>query len=160
MNEVYLSLGCNIGNRREYLNNAKELISEISSGEIVLSKLYESESWGFEADKFLNIVIKIQTCFDAYSLLKKLQEIEKILGRENKTIDFYESRKIDIDILYFNNDTVSGSELTIPHKFLHLRKFVLKPLNDISPNFTHPILKKTNEYLLQICVDNCEVRAV
>jgi len=74
-------------------------------------------------------------------------------GVENPCQNTYESRIIDIDILYFDNEIISTENLQIPHKHLQDRRFVLVPLNDIAPDFVHPILKKTTSKLLEICDD-------
>jgi 2-amino-4-hydroxy-6-hydroxymethyldihydropteridine diphosphokinase len=72
----------------------------------------------------------------------------------------WRERIIDIDILYFNNSIVKKNNLLIPHKFLHERKFILKPLNDIAPNFLHPKILKTTSNLLNECRDNSTVNAI
>jgi len=157
MNEVYLSLGSNVADRLQYLKNACRHISEISSGEVIYSNIYETSAWGFESSEFLNMVIKTETELEAYVLLHELQKIEKILGRISKTIDIYQSRTIDIDILYFNNEIITSPYLIIPHKLLNMRMFVLKPLNDIDPNFRHPGLGKTTCDLIKECTDTSSV---
>ncbi len=75
------------------------------------------------------------------------------MGRERHKEGGYESRSIDIDILYYENIVLHSDELTIPHPKLQERKFVLLPLADIAPQFYHPILKKDTRNLLQECKD-------
>ena len=69
-------------------------------------------------------------------------------------------RNIDIDILYYNNDIINQKDLQIPHKHLHERKFILKPLNDIDPNYINPTIRKTNSKLLNECTDNSIVNDI
>jgi len=70
----------------------------------------------------------------------------------------YEPRTIDVDILFYNQEIIDTEQLTIPHPRLHLRKFVLIPLNDICPNYLHPLLNKTIFNLLSHCEDQSEVK--
>ena len=72
----------------------------------------------------------------------------------------WRERIIDVDILYFNNSIIKKNNLLIPHMFLHDRKFILKPLNDIAPNFLHPKLLKTTSNLLNDCIDKSTVYAI
>jgi len=160
MDKVFLSLGSNLNNKILNIKNALNYIKN-STGEIIKTSLYyETEPWGFNTDNwFVNIVIEIKTDFSANILLQKLQEIEKKLGRKQKSVNSnYTSRIIDIDILFYNNLIIQNDFLQIPHKHLQNRIFVLKPLNDIAANFTHPILKKTITQLLDECFDKTKIR--
>ena len=150
---IHLSLGSNLGDK---LNNLQDAIFAIhqTAGEVVrISPVYQSSSWGFEAADFFNICISIQTELSPEKLLDTLLKIETELGRIRFQEDGYQPRKIDIDILYYERETVFNDHLVIPHPELPFRKFVLTPLADIAPQFYHPVLNKDTRNLLQECRD-------
>ena len=150
---IYLSLGSNLGNKLFNLQNAIFKISENISAVEAISNIYQSDSWGFESDDFLNICIAIHSDIDPKVLLEKIQRIEQSLGRYRNNSKGYLPRSIDIDILYYGEEIFETEELTIPHPSLQLRQFVLRPLSDIAPQFYHPILKKDTRNMLQMCKD-------
>lgn len=154
LHEVFLLLGSNIKPRFNYLERAKELILE-NIGEIVnVSLIYETDPIGFDSEtKFYNQVILVKTSYKAADVLRNILEIEKQLGRV-RSYNGYESRTIDIDILYYDDIVAVTDDLVIPHPRLHKRRFTLAPLCDIAPDFVHPELKKTNIKLLANCTDN------
>ena len=156
----FILLGSNMGNREELLNEAIEHI-ELRCGRVVLkSSLYESEPWGFDADVyFLNQAIAIESVLSPHDLLKELLTIEAELGRKRKENHIgYESRPIDLDIIYYDDIINNDEDLILPHPRLHLRRFVLMPICEIAPDFIHPILQETNSGLLERCEDHSEVR--
>ena len=159
-NHVYIALGSNKGDRLKYLQDAVDLIfAEIGTINSI-AKVYNSAALGFEGDDFLNTCVSISTRLDAASVLNTLQTIEAKLGRESSKANVYESRTIDLDILYFNTEIFNEETLVIPHPELHNRQFVLQPLKDIGLKFEHPQLKKTTEELLTECKDNNEVETI
>ncbi|SEL50634.1 2-amino-4-hydroxy-6-hydroxymethyldihydropteridinediphosphokinase [Maribacter orientalis] len=150
---AYLSIGSNLGNRELLLQKA---IFEIGSkaGEIrQVSAIYETPSWGFEGEDFLNACIEIQTLLSPQELLSKLLTIETYFGRIRTESNSYQSRTLDLDIIYYEHDIIETETLTVPHPKLQDRKFILKPLADITPQFYHPILNKDTRNLLQECQD-------
>lgn len=162
MNEVFLSLGTNIGDKMLNLNKAKDLIG-VEIGELVaVSGVYETPPLGFESESFFyNICIKVVTRLSLLDLLVTSQEIEKKNGRKAKTKSGeYESRVIDIDIIFYNNLIFNSEDLVVPHKHFKNRMFVLKPLNDIAPNFKDPITQKTVTNLMKDCLDDSEVKLI
>lgn len=169
MSQAYLLLGSNQGDKVKILQLATDRLHLLSKMPLVKSSLYESEPWGFEADDwFLNMAIKLETDLSPLDLLKRLQKIEKELGRvrddtightgEDKRL--YSSRKIDIDILLLDDNVINKEELIIPHPRMQLRKFVLLPLCELAPKLIHPVLKKSIEKLLEECGDKSEVRMI
>ena len=156
MNIVYLSLGSNEGDKGRLLNLAIAAI-ESRCGRIMLrSAIYETAAWGLEQQPdFLNVVLKVSTRLHPKGLLKEIQVIESELGRQ-RTVKWGQ-RTIDIDILLFNNELINDEHLTIPHPFLHLRRFILEPLNEIGPELVHPLLRLTVAKLLKDCPDPLKV---
>lgn len=158
-NQVYLLLGGNQGDVRRVFSQTLELI-RASVGKVkTLSPVYRSEPWGFEAgESFLNQVIIVETTLDPEELLKEILDIEKKMGRvRNDQYGRYSSRPIDIDILFYNDSIINSHDLIVPHPRLHLRKFTLIPLNDISPDFYHPVFKRTISDLVKNCDDKLDV---
>ncbi len=149
MAKVFLGLGSNIGDRKKYLEEAIQGIKNIPGTKVLkLSSVYETEPWGFsEQEEYLNAVIEIETQQAYEKLLKEVKGIEIILGRD-KT-DKWKSRKIDIDILFYGDLVYEDENLHIPHKHIEDRNFVLVPLNEIEPDFVHPITKKKISEILQ-----------
>ena len=153
MSKIYLSIGSNKGNRYSQIKEALKLIRE-DLGEIIsISKIYETKSWGFESEKFLNLCIAIKSELSPDKLLFSINSIEKKIGRkrDSKKVN---AREIDIDIIFYSNKIVNQEELIIPHPRLELRNFVLVPLSEIASDFVHPILLKSVKELLECSNDD------
>jgi len=146
-----------MGNRQENLEIATRRIAA-TIGEIKQSSaIYETEAWGLEEQPaFLNQVLLVSSTLNAQQVLKQILNIEHDMGRAR--IQKFGPRIIDIDILFFNRDIIHEPGLNVPHPQLHLRRFTLKPLNDIAPQFRHPELGKTISDLLSTCPDPLTVK--
>lgn len=156
MNGVYLITGGNLGNRQENLQKGSLLIEELIGVIEAHSSIYETASWGkIHEPNYLNQVLFVKTSLSAQEVLKECLLIEEEMGRVRQKK--WESRLIDIDILFFNDEVYSLPNLKIPHPHLAQRKFVLIPLNEIASDFTHPILYKRIQELLELCQDTLEV---
>ena len=157
MNTIYLLLGSNLKNPAERLTIARKLV-ESQIGEIIkTSSLYATAAWGnTNQPDFLNQVIVVHSNFSADFIMETILKIEENMGRIRTQKNA--PREIDIDILFFNHDIINLPELIIPHPLLQERKFVLIPLNEIAPDFKHPILLKTSQELLKICPDSLNVQ--
>ena len=133
--KAYLGLGTNLGDRRDNLLRAVEHINEQAGHVLACSSFIETEPWGFSSDNaFLNAVIEIDTSLTPHNLLHATQEIERAMGRTHKSLDgMYTDRIIDIDILLYEDLTISDTELTIPHPLIWQRSFVYGPLLEIAP---------------------------
>ena len=150
---VYLSLGSNLGYSLGNLQNAVFAIQREAGDIQRISPVYRSSSWGFDSNDFLNICISLKTCLSPQELLEIVLNIETEQGRVRFQENGYQDRNIDIDILYYEKETLITEKLIIPHPELPFRKFVLKPLADIAPQFYHPILNKDTRNLIQECRD-------
>lgn len=155
---VYLCIGGNLGDREANLEETLTFV-EFNMGDIqAASPIYESEAWGMEnAAPFLNQILLISTGLSPEELLTEISELEEFFGRERKE-GTYQSREMDVDILFYDDLVIETDKLHVPHPRLHLRKFVLTPLHDIAPDFIHPVLKKSVAELLTECADKSEVK--
>jgi len=141
---VYLSLGSNKGDRIGYVQQAASLLGADDGITIVrTSAFYETEPWNMNTKTwFVNAVIEAKTKYSPKELLDLCQRIEKQLGREHKGTPDYMDRTIDIDILFYNRDIIDEENLTIPHKYVHLRAFNLVPMMELNSEYEHPVLHK------------------
>ncbi|ANW95135.1 hypothetical protein AXE80_02010 [Wenyingzhuangia fucanilytica] len=157
MNIAHLSLGTNLGNKLENLNNAIKKITSL--GKILkVSSVYQTPPWGFKSDDFFNIALTLQTSLNADELIKHLLNFELELGRTRVSENIgYQARPLDIDIVFFNDEIINTENLTIPHPRMHERNFVLIPLIEIVSDFNHPVLNKTLETLFDECDDKSEI---
>lgn len=156
MNEVYLQLGSNIGDRLGNLDQSIKIITERIGNVLEKSSVYESTPWGVENQRnFLNQVIFVKSNFDPYTILDLVLQIEKDMGRIR--IEKWGERIIDIDILFIDDLIIESENLCIPHEFIAKRKFVLQPMCEIAPGFIHPKLNKTISQLLEECIDDEKV---
>jgi 2-amino-4-hydroxy-6-hydroxymethyldihydropteridine diphosphokinase len=158
MNVAYLLLGGNLGKRVENLSLAQKFLTNEGLNILTASSIFETAPWGMNSTTyFLNKVIGVECNLSVMELLNTCLKVEKMMGRQRSS-EHYQSRIIDIDILFFNDEVILTEELKVPHPRLHERRFVLVPLSEIAPKFVHPVLKKTTEELLQICKDQLEVK--
>ena len=157
LKDLFLLIGSNIEPRVTFLDNAKIEI-EVKIGAIQsMSKVYESEPWGFEDNvPFLNQVLKLRSADDPFKILDLVLQIESKLGRTRQSSG-YSSRKIDIDILYYGDRVINEKDLEVPHPRLHQRRFTLLPLCELTPALLHPVLKLTQKELLDSCDDQSVV---
>ena len=135
MSTLYLSLGTNLGDRRSNLETALTHIAREVGTIVSASDINETEPWGFEStNRFLNMVVKVETQLPPLDVLHVTQDVERRLGRNNKTVNGeYHDRLIDIDILLYDSLEMDTPELTIPHPRMHQRPFVMQPLAQIAP---------------------------
>ena len=149
--ELYLSLGSNQGDRKQNIETALSLLNiELDTPYKKLSSILETEPWGFESDdRFLNVAVLYELQLpkgynpeaEGLIILDKCKSIESKLGRKQAQIyneqgeRVYSSRPIDIDILLLGDDRIDCDELTVPHKLMWERDFVMEPLKEILPQW-------------------------
>lgn len=150
---VYISIGSNLGNRKSNLQQAVFLMNKQLGPITAISSIYNTPSWGFDGDDFLNACVTLETSLTPEACLTFLLQIENVMGRERSKTTGYISRNIDLDIVYYGSKVIHHETLTVPHPRMEDRKFVLKPLADIAPQFYHPIFNKDSRNLLQQCKD-------
>lgn len=157
MNKIYLLLGSNIGNSKAILAEAKTIIEKQIGAVTRQSDLYSTAAWGnLKQPDFLNQVIIVETALQAAAAMETILGIEKKMGRVRTVKNA--PRIIDIDILFFNKEIIDLPNLTVPHPQIQNRRFVLVPLNQLSPNLRHPVLNKTIHELLIHCPDTLNVK--
>lgn len=141
MYTAYIGIGSNLGNRQE---NCQRAIGFLQSNDLRVTKqssMYETEPWGVkEQPGFINMAVEVETGLSPQELLGLLKKIENEMGRIH-TIKLG-PRVIDLDILLYEDKKIDEDGLKIPHPMMHQREFVLKPLSEIAPEKTHPVLLK------------------
>ena len=152
---IFLALGTNLGDRVANLQAAREALAP-QIRVLQESPIYVTPPWGYlDQPDFLNQVIEVETVLHPIPLLHLLKDIEAKLGREATFRNG--PRLIDLDILFYEQEVVEGEVLQIPHPRLQDRAFVLVPLNDLAPDFMHPVLHKSVREMLG-AVDSTGVR--
>lgn len=159
MTSVVLLLGSNDEHASEIISRAI-IIIEQSVGEVVkCSGEYRSASYGFTSEReFINRAVEVIAEADAYEVLRRINLIEALLGRDREqeqqarelSGERYASRPIDIDIIFYGDETFSDSRLTIPYHFLAEREYALRPLVEIAPERQHPALELTPQRMLEL----------
>lgn len=144
MAEVYLGLGTNLGDKEANLRAAVRAINEQIGKVISLSSFYATAPWGFASEHtFLNAAACVETLLSPIEVLHRTQEIERRLGRTEKSEGgVYHDRIIDIDLLLYNKVIMHTPELILPHPLMTERDFVMKPLVEIASEVVHPVLGK------------------
>lgn len=155
---VVLLLGSNDIEAQSIVSKAINIIG-LAVGEVVkVSHSFRSAAYGFTSDReFVNQAIEITTTLDAYELLRRINLIEALLGRDREEErrvrevknEAYASRPIDIDIIFYGDMAFEDSRLTIPYHFLEEREYALRPVADIAPERKHPMLKHTLQQMLE-----------
>lgn len=158
MAKAIIITGGNVGDVKDTLRRAQQEINKNLGIILRCSHSYESKAWGFtSSDNFYNQAIILDTDFTPEELLEKVLEIELKLGRNREeeaaikaqTGERFAPRKIDIDILFYDDEVIDTPTLKIPHPLIQDRDFVLRPLNEIAPDKVHPTLRKTIHTLFE-----------
>jgi 2-amino-4-hydroxy-6-hydroxymethyldihydropteridine diphosphokinase len=141
----YLALGSNLGDRLSNIEEATDFLNSI--GKVLkVSSIYETLPVGMEdgAGNFYNLVLLLESNLSPHELLKAVKGCEKKMGRDisSATASHNKPRSMDIDILLAEDRIIENEVLSIPHKEMHRREFVLVPLNEIAPAVIHPVLNQ------------------
>ncbi|MCD8508775.1 MAG: 2-amino-4-hydroxy-6-hydroxymethyldihydropteridine diphosphokinase [Bacillus sp. (in: Bacteria)] len=149
-NHAFLSLGSNIEDRKEHLMNAIRTLEQDNHIKLVQqSSIYETDPVGVtEQAPFLNMVVELETSYNASELLEKIKKIEQLGGRERGIR--WGPRTIDLDILLYNSENINLEHLIVPHPRMTERGFVLIPLQEIAPNLTFNDGVTIEEYINQL----------
>ncbi|MGF7040566.1 2-amino-4-hydroxy-6-hydroxymethyldihydropteridine diphosphokinase [Mucilaginibacter lappiensis] len=159
MNNIFLLIGSNLGDRKLFLKQAIKHIEADIAPLVKASSVYETQSWGkTDAPDYLNQVLMLQTLLPAQVVLQKILAIENLLGRKRE--EKWGSRIIDIDILFYGDAIIDELNLQVPHPELHKRRFTLEPLAEIAADFVHPVLSKNILQLKNELKDNLIVKKV
>ena len=155
---VILLLGSNDENAAAIINKAVAVINTAVGEVVKLSEEYRSEAYGFSSEReFINRAVEIATKYDAYEVLRRINCIEALLGRDRdeelkvreERGERYASRPIDIDIIFYGDQTFDDSRLVIPYHFLDEREYALRPVVEIAPERKHPALEHTPREMLE-----------
>lgn len=159
MTKAFIALGSNVGDRAKNLREAIHLIGEAGVRVQKSASMYETEPLGYtEQEWFLNSVVEAETELSAVDLLHKLRGIEERMGSKKAFVNG--PRLIDLDILLYGGETISRTELQVPHPRMLQRKFVLVPLAEIAPELQHPSWSGTAQQMLAQTPDRSQVRKV
>lgn len=147
LKRIYLSLGSNVGDREQNLQDAIDRLAGAGIRILRCSSVYETEPQDL-ADQpwFLNVVIEAETELMPMQLLSRIVAIEKEMGRTRKVAKG--PRPIDIDVLFFGRFVIDTPQLCVPHPRLDQRRFVLAPMAELAPDFRHPVMRKSMRELL------------
>ena len=155
---VILLLGSDDAEAQSIVSKAIDIIA-LAIGEVVkVSESFRSKAYGFTSEReFINQAIEVVVDIDAYELLRRINLIEALLGRDRdeeqrvkaKRNEAYASRPIDIDIIFYGDESFNDERLTIPYHFLDEREYALRPVADIAPERKHPALEHTPEQMLK-----------
>lgn len=152
---AYISVGSNIGDKLANCRKGIKALTETGHSKILAqSRFYATEPVDYEAQAwFVNAVVKLETSHDPFELLNQIESIQRAAGRKIDPIRFG-PRILDLDIIFYNDRIISSERLVVPHPRMHKRRFVLKPICDISPAIIHPVLKEEMRFLLERLEDD------
>ncbi len=150
MTEAVLIAGGNLGDVEEALGEACELLEQRAGRVAARSGICRSAAWGFDAPDFLNQVWVLETTLSPEALLNAAEEVERTLGRTEKSRGgAYRSRTMDIDIVFYGDRVIDTPRLAVPHPLMELRRFVLEPLAEVMPGRRHPVSGLTVAEMLE-----------
>ena len=153
-----IALGSNSEDKHDMISRARMLINIFIGPVVNKSSVYLTSPWGMkDQDDFYNQTLEVHTVLNLKETFQNIQTIESVLKKE-KSKDPNGPRNIDIDLLFFDDEIYDSEDIKVPHPRMHLRNFVLIPLNEMTPEFVHPILKKSISELATACEDSLAVK--
>ena len=159
MTSVVLLFGSNDREAGAMVDRAVRIVADSLGRMVRLSAEYLSEPYGFTAERgFVNRAAEIDTSLDAYELLRRINLIEALLGRDREEEariraergERYASRPIDIDIVFYGDESFDDERLTIPYHYLDEREYALRPVAEIAAERRHPALAATPAQMLRV----------
>jgi len=149
VNTAYISIGSNMGDKRENCQNALAALDRTETVQIEsISRFYLTEPIEYSDQPwFVNAAAKIRTSLDPVDLLAVLKSFEVEYGRVDSGLRFG-PRPLDLDIIFFNDSIIETAHLIVPHPRMHHREFVLRPISDLAPELIHPVFNKSIRDLL------------
>jgi len=157
---IHISIGSNKGDKFKNLQCAIDAIHQKIGCILSISKVYKTPALGFDGDEFFNACLSVETHLKPKNVMQLLLSIERDLGRKRSKSKGHESRTIDLDIIFYEDEIINTKLLTVPHPEMHKRKFVLQPLSDIAPQKVHPKKKKEVAELLENCNDKSAIEPI
>ena len=155
-NYAYLALGSNLGKKVKNLELVKYKLFKVGVKIVKSSSFYITKSWpNTKFPDFINSVLFVKTKLLLPELFNQIKLIEKSLGRTKSPKNY--PRVCDIDIIDFNGIIINSKNLSLPHSRCHNRNFVLFPIKEIDPKWTHPILKKNVDFLINQLDQNSRI---
>lgn len=152
MPTAYINIGSNMGDRLALIEQAVTHIERLCETSARRAPLFASKPWGYESEaEFINLGISIDTDIPPLGLLRALQSIERLISSipHRDTNGNYSDREIDIDIIAIDETVLDSETLILPHPRMHLRDFVLVPMQHLAPKWRHPLLHATPSELLE-----------
>jgi len=156
MSEVFILLGGNEGDKHKIFSETIKLIGESIGKVVISSSFYETEPWGFVSDLFWNQALIVESLLSPDDVLKQALDIENRMGRK-RISENYEARPIDIDLMFYDDLQIDTPHLTIPHRLMAQRRFILVPMAEIAPDKIHPVTGLTIKQMLKNCTDKLNV---
>ncbi|MEO5331434.1 MAG: 2-amino-4-hydroxy-6-hydroxymethyldihydropteridine diphosphokinase [Magnetococcus sp. YQC-5] len=157
---AWIGLGGNLTRSPDLCEEAVQRLAQLVGMRLVAqSPFYQTQPFGPVLNQpwFINAVLIVETTWGSHALLRRLARIEASLGRNRQHEIRWGPRCLDLDLLFHGNRRIHTPSLILPHPRLHLRRFVLQPLRDVSPTWIHPVYGKTIDTLLQEVEDKCQI---
>ncbi len=151
MPTAYINIGSNKGDRLAYIEQSVALIEHLCQCQARRATLVKSSPWGYYSDnEYLNLGIAVETAIEPLHLMTRLLEIERSISTDCHRDKYgnYVDRCIDIDLIAIDDIVIESAKLTLPHPRMHLREFVLLPMDELVPDWVHPIFLLTPRQML------------
>ncbi|MCK5783112.1 MAG: 2-amino-4-hydroxy-6-hydroxymethyldihydropteridine diphosphokinase [Desulfobacterales bacterium] len=157
VNTAYISIGSNMGDKRENCQNALAALDRTETVQIEsISRFYFTEPMEYSDQPwFVNAAAQIRTSLDPVDFLTVLKSFEVEYGREDSGVRFG-PRPLDLDIIFYNDSIIETAQLIVPHPRMHHREFVLRPISDLAPGLIHPVFKKSVRQLFEELSDESQ----
>jgi 2-amino-4-hydroxy-6-hydroxymethyldihydropteridine diphosphokinase len=164
--KIYIGMGSNLGDRKDQLEKARELVGKQVGNVVARSRFYESPAWGYPSEhRYIDCCLAVETVLEPLQVLDALLSIERSMGRPARgekdpsaRRETYTDRLIDLDLLLYGDLVMDHPRLQVPHPRMGERKFVLQPLAEIAPEAVHPVEQLTIREMRDRCPDTSEVK--